>query len=431
MLLTELPRTGEKQILAAGIRCADEPVISNSLRAAHGEIPLAELARQSDAVLVYEATAEAEIGESLVALMEELPADERAFIALVPRAECPAIDSSYAEPIASFMCSADVFLRFLDLGIDCYPETLCFAVLRAIANGDIEVDRLLVRQIPFLRRHIVTPAAGGPAAALVLPHRGNTAFLRASLKQIARAAGSSVKVRVGLDIDDESLYTSFPEEFPEAEFFHFSPAPVGPYLIRQQLAERSPEPLLTLQDSDDLSCYDRFTSLSAALDATDSDIVGSHELCLDELRAVVQPVRFPLDSSASLDTCANHALLHATLMCHRHAFFRAGGLATNLIIASDSQFLLRAWFSARIRNVDEFLYIRRRHATSLTNAPETVYDNPLRRRLSADWTRDFYAVKRGELTIETSSLWPAARQEPFEIRSLTAQDKYRNATAPV
>jgi hypothetical protein len=146
---------------------------------------------------------------------------------------------------------------------------------------------------------------------------------------------------------------------------------------------------------------------------------------------VVQPVRFPLDGSASLDICANHALLHATLMCHRGAFFRAGGLATNLIIASDSQFLLRAWFSARIRNVDEFLYIRRRHATSLTNAPETVYDNPLRRRLSADWMRDFAAVKRGELTLEASSLWPAARQEPFEIRRLTAQHRYREATARV
>ena len=211
-------------------------------------------------------------------------------------------------------------------------------------------------------------------------------------------------------MDDDAAYTSFPEEFPHAEFFRFFPAPVGPYLIRQELAERSPEPLLTLQDSDDLSCYDRFTSLSAALAETGSDIIGSHELCLDELRALVQPVRFPLDSSASLNLCANHALLHATLMCHRDAYFRAGGLATNLIIASDSQFLLRAWFTARIRNVDEFLYIRRRHATSLTNAPETVYDNPLRRRLSADWTRDFDAVKRGELRLEASSLWPARRE---------------------
>jgi hypothetical protein len=411
MLLTELPRTGAIQIIAAGFMRSD--------RAARGTAAsLRDLIRRSEVVLIYDAMHASEIEESVAALVEEIPEAEKTFIALVPRAAAPAVDSDYGKPIASFACSADVFLQFLGLGIDCHAETLCFAVLRAIADGHIETDRLLVRQIPFVGRSIAAPNAGSPATALVLPHRGSPAFLRASLKQIARAAGSPVKVRVGLDVDDDAAYASLPEEFPDAEFFRFFPAPVGPYLIRQELAERSPEPLLTLQDSDDLSCYDRFTSLSAALGETGSDIVGSHELCLDELRALVQPVRFPLDSSASLNLCANHALLHATLMCHRAAYFKAGGLATNLIIASDSQFLLRAWFSARIRNVDEFLYIRRRHAISLTNAPETIYDNPLRRRLSADWTRDFDAVKRGELSLEASSLWPARRAEPFEIRRL-------------
>ena len=411
MLLTELPRTSAIQILAAGFTRADDAMrrTASSLR---------YLTLQSEAVLVYDAKHASEIEESVVALIEEIPEGEKAFIVLVPRAAAPAVDSDYGEPISSFLCSSDVFMQYLGLGIECHAETLCFAVLRAIANGDIEVDRLMVRQFPFARRLFMAAAGEASAKALILPHRGSPAFLRASLKQIARAAGTPVKVRVGLDVDDEAAYASFPEEFPDAEFFRFHPAPVGPYLIRQELAERSPEPLLTLQDSDDLSCYDRFTSLSAALAETGSDIVGSHELCLDELRALVQPVRFPLDSSASLNLCANHALLHATLMCHRDAYFRAGGLATNLIIASDSQFLLRAWFSARIRNVDEFLYIRRRHATSLTNAPETIYDNPLRRRLSADWTRDFDAVKRGELTLEASSLWPARRAEPFKIARL-------------
>lgn len=414
MLLTKLPRTGAIHMLAAGFKRAD--------RAARGTAAsLRDLALRSDAVFVYDAKQAAEIDQSVDALLEEIPEAENTFIALVPRKAAPALDSDYGEPTASFACSANVFLRFLSLGIDCHAETLCFALLRAIANGDIDVDRLLVRQIPFAQRRVVTSTAVDAAKALVLPHRGSPSFLRASLKQIARTAGSPVKVRVGLDVDDEDEYSSFAEEFPNAEFFRFFPAPVGPYLIRQELAERSPEPLLTLQDSDDLSCYDRFTSLAAALDETGSDIIGSHELCLDELRALVQPVRFPLDSSASLGLCANHALLHATLMCQRAAYFRAGGLATNLIIASDSQFLLRAWFSARIRNVDEFLYIRRRHATSLTNAPETVFDNPLRRQLSADWNRDFEAVKRGELTLEASTLWPARRAEPFEIRRLGEQ----------
>jgi hypothetical protein len=225
-------------------------------------------------------------------------------------------------------------------------------------------------------------------------------------------------VRVGLDEEDKPEYAAFPEEYPEVEFFRFGPPPVGPYVIRQELAESTREPLLLLHDSDDLSTYDRFTRLAEVLVESGSDIVGSHELCLDEMRALVQPVRFPLDCNAALALRANHALLHATLVCRREAFFRAGGLATNRIIASDTQFLLRAHFNSRIRNVDEFLYIRRRHATSLTNAPETIFDNPLRRRLSAEWTRDFNAVKRGELALECSTLWPDRRSEPIQIERL-------------
>jgi hypothetical protein len=434
MLLTELLSAGPNRILAAGIRRTEEPSPDASYwRSPRNTHSLGDLANQVDAVLLFEDRLAADIAESVAALLHEIPSGETGFIALVPRAEAPAIDAHYCEPITSFLCNASVFSKFLGMGIDCHVETICFAVLRAIANGDMDVDRLLVRQIPHAQHRVISRDTG--PAALVLPHRGDASFLHASLKYIERAAGKHVKARVGLDVGDETEYALFPEKHPGVDFFRFGPAPVGPYLIRQELAERSPEPYLILQDSDDLSCYDRFAVLGEALAQTGIDgvngidIVGSHELCLDEMRALVQPVRFPLDSSGSLAVCANHALLHATLMCHREAFFRAGGLATNLIIASDTQFLLRAYFSTRIRNVDEFLYIRRRHATSLTNAPETIYDNPLRRRLSAEWTRDFDAVKRGELQLESSTLWPLRRLEPFEIELLTAQEKLSAVTA--
>src|SRR6202034_4780675 len=98
----------------------------------------------------------------------------------------------------------------------------------------------------------------------------------------------------------------------------------------------------------------------------------------------------------------------------------SGGLSTHYIIANDTQFLLRLFFSTEIRNVDEFLYIRRRHAASLTSAPETVYDNPLRRRLSSEWTGDFNAVMRGELKIENSSLRPMRRLDPWRVERFVA-----------
>jgi len=424
MLLTDLSPSGETRILAAGLARTGASSIQGAPRRSHS---LSELAANSDAVLVFDQRIAGEVERSIAALWEEIPAGETAFIALVPHEATPQIDAFYGEPVSSFLCSSGVFARFVDLGIGCLAESLCFEALRAIADGNIEVDRLLVRQIPFLQpreygRHAM-------AKALVLPHRGDPAYLRAALKYIEKSAGSSLTARVGLDVEDRADYAAFPEEHPGVEFFDFSPAPVGPYVIRQALAERSPEPLLTLQDSDDLSCYDRFSALGNALSETGCDMVGSHELCLDEIRALVQPARFPLDCSAALAICANHALLHATLMTHRCAFFDAGGLSTHLIIANDTQFLLRAHFNSSIRNVDEFLYIRRRHAASLTNAPETIYDSPLRRRLNSEWKGDFDAIKRGELKIENSSLRPIRRTDPWKVERVLAQPKKDAVTA--
>jgi hypothetical protein len=377
---------------------------------------LEDLARCSDAVLIFEESLADKIDQSLASLWEEIPDKKTAFIALVPRGVAPTIDSSYAEPITSFFCSAEVFACFSALGIDCLPQTLCFAALRAIARGDIEVDCLLVRQVPFERRQV--KARQAVSKALLIPHRGEAAHLRAALAFAGKSAENSLKIHVGLDVEECGEYAAFPAEFSGVEFVKFSPAPVGPYVIRQELAENSTEPLLALQDSDDLSCYDRFVMQSDALADTGCDIVGSHELCLDEIRAVVQPVRFPLDGSAALAMCANHALLHGTLMTYRNVFFDLGGLSTDLIIANDTQFLLRAHFNSSIRNVDEFLYIRRRHSESLTNSAETIFDNPLRRRLSAMWTQDFNAIKRGELKIEDSSLRPMRRLEPWRAERI-------------
>src|SRR5271170_406221 len=416
MLITELPQSGEIKMVAAGLIRRGASFEAAIQQAPRSVLSLQDLARCSDAVLIFEESMADKIDRSLAAIWEEIPDDKTAFIALVPRGAAPVIDSSYGDPVTSFFCSSEVFARFAALGIDCWSQTLCFALLRAIARRDIEVDCLLVRQLPLLRRHV--NGRQGAAKALLIPHRGEAAHLRAALAFAGKSAENSLKIRVGLDVEECGEYAAFPAEYPGVEFIKFSPAPVGPYVIRQELAENSTEPLLTLQDSDDLSCYDRFGMLSDALAETGCDIVGSHELCLDEMRGVVQPVRFPLDGSAALALRANHALLHGTLMTYRSVFFDLGGLSTDLIIANDTQFLLRAHFNSSIRNVDEFLYIRRRHAASLTNAPETIFDNPLRLRLSSAWTHDFDAIKRGELKIEDSSLRPMRRLEPWRAERI-------------
>src|SRR5271163_118846 len=155
MLIAELPQSGEIKMLAAGLirRSASslEAAIQQARRSAHS---LEDLAGCSDAVLIFEESMADKIDQSLAALWEEIPEDKAAFIALVPRGIAPVMDSHYGDPVTSFLCSSEVFARFAALGIYCWSQTLCFALLRAIARRDIEVDCLLVRQVPLLRRQV-------------------------------------------------------------------------------------------------------------------------------------------------------------------------------------------------------------------------------------------------------------------------------------
>ena len=139
MLITELPQSGEIKMLAAGLIRGE----ISSLGAAVQQTPrsthlLKDLAACSDAVLIFEESLTDKIDQSLATLWKEIPEHKTAFVALVPRGVAPIVDPSYCDPTTSFLCSAEVFARFAALGIDCWAQTLCFAVLRAIARRDIE-----------------------------------------------------------------------------------------------------------------------------------------------------------------------------------------------------------------------------------------------------------------------------------------------------
>jgi hypothetical protein len=99
----------------------------------------------------------------------------------------------------------------------------------------------------------------------------------------------------------------------------------------------------------------------------------------------------------------------------RSGFVRAGGFSTNRKIANDTQFMLRAYFSLRMRNVDSFLYIRRRHPTALTVAKKTALGTHLRHHLGTTWGADFEAVKSGKARIEETSLWPRSGTVPHRL----------------
>ncbi|HEX8137929.1 MAG TPA: hypothetical protein VF544_10095 [Pyrinomonadaceae bacterium] len=372
----------------------DEPVsIVHSLRS------LAE--QDIELVLVLNPETRRLFEGSADALLRELTSQMSALIVLIPRR--PAFQEYREDPVYSFMCSASVFKSLLALRGELAPEALCFALLHAMLNGRLNINRVLARQIPCLSQH--ARSNGEPTStAMIMPHRGKLAYLERALYFLTLVASRDISVRVGLDEDRPGEYESLLDQYPNVEFFYADPSPVGPYVIRQELANRSRESLLVFHDSDDISCYDRVSTLYAEMCRTGCGMVGSHDLQVDETSKMVWAARYPLDVSAEVEQGNDGALLLGTSMIRQRDFFRAGGFSTDQVIANDTQFLLRAYFILKICNVDSFLYIRRMHSASLTSAPETALGTPLRSSLSQRWNADFRAVKRGEMRLEQSSL---------------------------
>src|SRR5579862_4402323 len=122
MILTELPASGEIPMLAAGLIRGDTASVRTAPRVSYS---LKELASSSEVVMVFDGRIACDIDDYIAALLEEIPSGETAFIALVPRMAAPQIDSSYCDPISSFLCSSEAFARFIGQGVDYLPGRLC------------------------------------------------------------------------------------------------------------------------------------------------------------------------------------------------------------------------------------------------------------------------------------------------------------------
>ncbi|HEV3199079.1 MAG TPA: glycosyltransferase family A protein [Bryobacteraceae bacterium] len=355
-------------------------------------------------VALLDAETEPLFAESERALSAELEGCASAVAILLPWRNAPEYDSRDDGTVRSFLCGEAVLDRLLADRSGAPEDRLCYLLLQAILNGELVAGPLVVRQLPYHRRETV--AADGEEAALLMAHRGSPDHLRIALSYLPNPNGSGLKIRVGLDLEDLRDYHSLAARHNRVEFFQGLPAPAGPYVIRQELAELSSEPFFVFHDSDDVSCSDRLSTLQAEILRTDCGLVGCHELQVDEIAGQVRALRYPLDVTGALRTGPNYALLHGASMIRRQAFFAAGGFSTDRMISHDTQFLYRAWFHIRMRNADRFLYIRRVHSKALTASSATKIGSDFRRAIERPWAPDFEAVKSGKLDLSKSTLMP-------------------------
>jgi len=329
------------------------------------------------------------------------------FFFLIPR-QTPELDCvAYGPSVQSFACSG-ALLRSARLWLGTHALGDAYLVAEWLLNHAVQLPVTRCLQIPaathagVTTRNVVSESEAG--VEWVVPHQGNLEYLEKCLRSVALSAPQIDKVVVCLD----EPYTQAHEElllaYPAYRFFTAEPSGNGPYVARDYFGRNTLADIVMHQDSDDIACVDRRTLLVAEMMSRGLDLVGSHELRIDEINRKIVPVRFPLTPlPASMAPLCRHVLFHPTSAIRADALRRAGGFSTHRTFANDTEFLYRAMLCLRVGNVDEFLYVRRKRENSLSTAPATAIGTPVRDELSAAWGRDFPLVQSGQMSVEESS----------------------------
>lgn len=348
----------------------------------------------------------------IVGLQPILEKNDKTFIILTPSKDAPLITASEDEYVFSFCCSLNHLksvMRSLKLK-NVFPRDLLFELLDKMGRAYSPFERIIVKQFPFED----TLTLENVPCDVVVPHRGKSAYLQTVLYFLEKIGNLSTFV--GIDQKRNRCVENIIHKYSSFNHYNFSPAPVGPYVIRNRLINQGNNNLVFFQDSDDIPCYDRFSTLGKYLEMMDCQMCGSHELRINYFKRAIQAVRFPIDVKAALKDEPLFPLLHPSSCITRQAFYSCGMLSEERKFGNDTKFLLYSYFVLnRIFNFPEFLYIRKVHSGSLTTSPETMLNSPLRRNLNYQWNCDFQGIKSGLLSLENSSLTPIKSRLKIEM----------------
>lgn len=341
--------------------------------------------------------------------------NEQTFVVLTPRKEPPPFTATEEEFMFSFSCSLQYFKKVtgtINKGTFSSNQLL-FELLDRITTTQTGLKKLLVRQFPFESDNEVSASDYD----VIIPHRGDNGYLNNVLSFLNLTKGG--KIYVGIDQEITIEVQGLMQSFNNVSFYNFSPNPVGPYVIRNWLIDHSYNELIFFQDSDDISCSDRFDRISGYMKSSSCQLCGSHELRMDYYSRTVLAVRFPVNVIEALTTVPWHAQLHPTTAITRNAFYACNKFSEERTFGNDTKFLLYSYFVLKdIKNIDEFLYIRKRHSGTLTTLSETHLDSPVRQQLLNTWNYDFERIKSGWLKLEDSSLNYEVSKLDYKVKKL-------------
>lgn len=221
------------------------------------------------------------------------------------------------------------------------------------------------------------------AVFALIPHFGRD---EVSNQWLRRCVESLLQQTVALDgiivVDDASPCTPMPvvNAFSGVSLYR-NTRNTGPFSIIDRVFAQVGADALLLQDSDDWSGPDRLQLLRDGMHQLRADIVGCQ---IQAVSADGLPLPGTMDQKpfrpreALLENPVTHPLILPSALVSCAFVRRIGGFSTGLRFGADSEFVRRASFGGRVRNISDTCYFRRIHPDSLTQAPSTGFGSPAR-----------------------------------------------------
>ena len=256
---------------------------------------------------------------------------------------------------------------------------------------------------------------------LIIPHKGSTKLLKRCLSHLNQI--KCFTPDINLCFDDISYKKIDEKEFAnlttKLKIFLNVPGNVGPYLPRHYSILNSNKEFIFFQDSDDISVESRFFKQLAELKKRNLDMIGSHELRVDQFAKSLIILRNPLEV-IKMDTAHFfYPLFHPTSLITKKAYLKAKGFSTDRRFGYDYQFLLRSCFILKMGNIDDFLYIRFRRPNSLTTNSTTKMGSSIRSFHKWRWIVDYGLVNADKLNLDESSLRVQKHKFDYQLVELS------------
>lgn len=153
---------------------------------------------------------------------------------------------------------------------------------------------------------------------------------------------------------------------------------VGTYRLKNKFIQSIDAEFIAFHDADDFSLPNRLERQLSKMNSKDIGLLGCSFYRSESPSYRTEYVGMPENVNAVLDNGKRLVCLHPTWIMRRSLLNTLGGFDFETRFGADDEFLARAVFCTKVRNLEEALYVKHDHNTSLTGALSTGYKSKVR-----------------------------------------------------